>query len=176
MIPISYDDDKLQFYESYISDFKRKIEKYEQKRYIGNRKRVSVGDAIRIYGTLSALQRSIFDRNAIANWQNSQQDILIPSDIFDDETSHFFTWLMIDDHLFSLLNASPEELINYIKYIQRTFPNINQKSSIIYKTVYHAFVDIGYENLSKKELIDATGQIWKIQPRLPPFVQFKVTP
>ena len=159
MIPISYNDNKLQFYNSYIFDFKNKIKKYEQKGYIGNRKKKSVNEAIRVYGTLDASQRSVFDRDVPDDWQNSQEDILIPSDIFDDETSLFFDWLISDDHLFSLLNAFPEELVDYIKYVQRTFPNINQKSSILYKNIYHVFVNIGYGNISKKELIDATGQI-----------------
>jgi hypothetical protein len=134
MIPIDKNLilEKKKEYDDYIQSLKGKIKKYHNRGYVKNRGKDSNG-----------------------NFQ-----VIDPfSDDKEGETKVFFKWLSVSG-LEKLAHAQASELEQKIKYVERKFPTIKDKDSILYKNVYHAFVTIEYNNnsnFSKENFLNIIG-------------------
>ncbi len=104
-----------------------------------------------------------YDRGYVKNKERDSNGQLIELDPFSDDktgqTKDFFEWLK-NTGLSELAHAEASELEDKIEHIETVFPEITEKKSTLYKNVYHAFVNIEYNNnsnFSKEEFLNIIG-------------------
>jgi len=158
MIPIDYEeeiDSYKQSVDKLISDIKSAI----VNGYVGIRHSMKQSDAFREYSALSSYQQIYFDK-AIepTEWHSlSHSDsVSAPnSDLILDEQSCSFLFLFLlfsNDFLFSNI----ERLKEIVKWSHSYFPEFNDSKSVLSNVSKRLFVDNGYKNLVKKDIISAT--------------------
>ena len=107
------------------------------------------------------------------NIRQRRYSVIYHNGAIDPQTERFVNWLLEDDNLISLCNASADELKKYITRINRQYKSLAAKVlkqgrySQLYDDLYSLFVQHGYIDgfhldgetyqLNKDELYEATG-------------------
>lgn len=163
MIPIEYDNSKLDEYNAFIDKFLENLDHYLTNGYIGNRKSIKVLEARKLYNSLSASQKNIFNKSAKPRHWDSLGDnetVLVPLSPMEDNTIAFFT--EVKNELKDWINYRPNEIKNLSNRIKSSYPDSDDQTSSLYDAIHHMFIENGYEKngepkFPKDKLIEAVG-------------------
>lgn len=163
MIPIEYDNSKLDEYNAFIDNFLENLNRFLANGYIGNRNSINVLEARKRYTSLSRSQKIIFNKSiSIKHWQNlgDNETITVPPPPMDKDTIKFFK--KVKNELKNWINYRPNEIKDLSDRIRSSYPASEDKDSSLYKAVHQMFIENGYDKrgnpkFPKDELIEATG-------------------
>lgn len=161
MIPISYHNTVNTDYDDFVKTYKVKLESWLQKGFIGNCHKLKANFWRKKYLWLNNEQKRIFKTRfpglskIPANGEFSANEWIL-----DTPTHEFLEYIKNDVGIDVLLNNSMAELKQLHNDIigDARFKDMKLKRSALYRNIYHAFVEIGYElNIKKDKFVEAVG-------------------
>ena len=161
MIPISYHNTVNTDYDDFVKAFKVKVESWLRKGYIGNRHKLKSNIWRKKYSWLNNEQKRIFKTRFPGLSRSLANDEFSANEwILDTPTREFLEYIKNDVGIDVLLNKSMAELKQLNSDISGDahFRDMKVKGSALYRNIYHAFVEIGYEqNVKKDKFVEAIG-------------------
>lgn len=163
MIPIEYDDSKLEVYNRFIDTFLDELDAYLKKGYVGKRKSHKVSEAQEIYHKLTDSQKITFDK-AIEDkkWKSKceNEKILAPQLTMGEITINFLE--KVKNELKKWINFRPDKIKNLLEDITRSYTDFSDSTSNLYLITYKIFIDNGFDKKGKNKfpkdkLIEAIG-------------------
>ena len=164
MIPINYKICPKE-YDQFVANFKKKVKKAISMGYVGQRKQMTVKEALDKRSLLSGFQKKNFDAaiNKYRNqkgWENSPSSsmILAPQNMLEEESVSLLKLIQaIGDDLYY---GNPTKLELYISVFETLWPKVRNKNCDINKNLKHLFVENGFDAkgvcFPKDKLIEAT--------------------
>lgn len=162
MIPIEYDNSKLDEYNAFIDKFLGNLNRYLTKGYIGNRKSIKVLKARELYNNLSPSQKNTFNNSVTPECLQHLDDnelVTVPLSPMEENTIAFFE--EVKNGLKDWINYRPHEIKDLSDRLQSSYPDSGNQNSNLYNAIHHMFIENGYEKkgepFPKDKLIDAVG-------------------
>ena len=161
MIPISYHETVNTNYDDFVKGFKVKVDTWLRNGYIGNKHQLEAISWKGKYTGLSCEQKQTF-KKLFPGLSRTPANAMFSANewILDTQTRAFLEYIKTTVKIDAFVNKGIKEL----KAIDSTikgdsrFADFASKGSVLYKNVYHAFVEIGYEkNIKKDKFIEAVG-------------------
>lgn len=161
MIPISYHNTVNTDYDDFVKAFGAKVDTWLSNGYIGNKHQLKVKSWKRKCAGLNNEQKQTFKKlfpglsRTPANAKFSANEWIL-----DTQTRAFLEYLKTTVKIDAFANMSLTELKSVDDTIKgdRRFADFANKGSALYKNVYRAFVETGYEkNIKKDKFIEAVG-------------------
>ena len=161
MIPISYCNTVNTDYDDFVKVFKFKVDTWLRNGYVGNKHKLNAKSWKRRYARLNDEQKQTF-KSLFPGLSKmpSHADFSANEWILDTPTRSFLEYIKNTVGIDTFTNKSLTELKSVDSIINGDgrFGDFTSKSSALYKNIYHAFVEIGYEhNIKKDSFIDAIG-------------------
>ena len=161
MIPIRYHNTVNTDYDDFVKAFKVKVDTWLRNGYIGNKHQMKAKTWKAKYSRLNDEQKRKF-KSLFQGLSkiSSQADFSANEWILDSPTREFLKYIRDNVKIDDFVNKSLTELKGIDAAIKRDgrFGDFTNKTSGLYKNVYHAFVELGYEkNIKKDKFIDAIG-------------------
>lgn len=161
MIPISYHDTVNTDYDDFVKAFKDKVDTWLRKGYIGNRHKLKANIWRKKYSSLNDEQKRFFkSRFPGLSRTPANGEFFANEWILDTPTRELLMYIKNDVGIDVLVNMNMTELKQFNNDIggDVRFHDIKVKGSALYKNIYHAFVEIGYEqNIKKDKFVEAVG-------------------
>lgn len=161
MIPIRYHNLVNKDYDDFVKAFKAKVDTWLRKGYIGNSHKLKANIWRKKYSSLNNEQKRFFKSRFPGLSRTPANDEFCANEwILDTPTREFLEYIKNDVGIDVLLNNSMAELKQLNNNIggDTRFQEIKVKGAALYKNIYHAFVEIGYEqNIKKDKFVEAVG-------------------
>lgn len=158
MIPLRYNSSVNDAYEKHIEGFKKRLNGWISKGYVGERKDTGKAEEWKRFraSRTSATQRcfnSLFPNlDATCDNDSFSASKYIIDDGAKNALLHFRDMITID----VLINKNTAEMLKLIEDVERDYPDVKNHLTQTYKVLRHAFVDLGYEKLDKGKFLEAT--------------------
>ena len=161
MIPISYHNNVNTDYDDFVKAFKVKIDAWLRNGYIGYKHQSEAKSWRKKYAKLNGEQQQVFRKLFPGLSKKSSNAMFSASEwILDTPTRTFLEYIKKTVTIDAFVNKSVAELKKIDTTIKRDsrFGDFASKESALYKNIYHAFVENGYEkNIKKDRFIEAVG-------------------
>lgn len=161
MIPIRYRNTVNTDYDDFVKVFKAKVDTWLRNGYVGNKHGLKARVWKKKFSGLNDEQKQTFKSLFPGlSKMSSHADFSANEWILDTPTRSFLEYIKNTVGIDTFTNKSLTELKSVVTTIMGDgrFVDFTSKSSALYKNIYHAFVEIGYEhNIKKDKFIESIG-------------------